>query len=153
MGNLAVAFYKAIILILIQCSFAFAVEKLDYKQSEAFRSWFTRIVSEQLRQGPSPRWEHKDCAGLVRFGVYESMKKHDATWLKANGISNVWLPPEIELKESQVNLLNTWILPGYGKNKKKAMIPRWASLKTMKPITSRRKMSTEKGRFSIRSLR
>ncbi len=31
-------------------------EMLNVEQSGLFRAWFVRIAQEQLRQGPSPRW-------------------------------------------------------------------------------------------------
>src|SRR2546426_5193338 len=47
------------------------------------RAWMVRVVNEQLRQGPTPRWFHRDCAGLVRFAVSEALRSHDAKWLAA----------------------------------------------------------------------
>lgn len=85
---------------------------LDLDQSQVFRSWFVRIIKEQFRQGPSPRWEHRDCAGLIRFAVNEAFKRHDARWLKANGLDNSFLPPELNLKNDQAVLLNQWKLNG-----------------------------------------
>ncbi len=85
---------------------------LDYNQSRNFRSWFIRIIHEQFRQGPTPRWTHRDCAGLVRFATYEAFKTHDHFWLRANGLSNRYLPPEVNLKLDQQGVLNTWKLAG-----------------------------------------
>lgn len=85
-----------------------AAPVLEARQSSAFRSWFVRIVGEQFRQGPTPRWTQRDCAGLVRFAAYEAMKLHDAGWLRANGMSNAYLPPEVELRPEQAMLLNSW---------------------------------------------
>ena len=31
-------------------------DALTADQSSVFRAWFVRIVNEQLRQGPTPRW-------------------------------------------------------------------------------------------------
>ena len=59
---------------------------LNVEQSKLFRSWFVRIVEEQLRQGPNARWTQRDCAGLVRFAANEALKVHDAKWLRDNGI-------------------------------------------------------------------
>ncbi|MCM2277206.1 MAG: DUF1175 family protein [Oligoflexia bacterium] len=81
---------------------------LNFEQSQSFRSWFVRIVKEQLARGPTPRWSQKDCAGLVRFGVYEALKPHDHKWLRANGISNQEFPPEVNLASDQQVLLNSW---------------------------------------------
>ncbi len=71
-------------------------------------AWFVRIAQEQLTQGPSPRWYQQDCAGLVRFAANEALKKHDDKWLRANGLSNRYLPPELTLSESQRSLAQQW---------------------------------------------
>ncbi|MCP3020900.1 DUF1175 domain-containing protein [Cupriavidus basilensis] len=87
-------------------------DALDASQSAAFRAWFVRIVGEQLRQGPTPRWYQRDCAGLVRFAVGEALKVHDARWLRANGMqgsaSARQLPPELSLNPSQRTLGQRW---------------------------------------------
>ncbi|MDR3378974.1 DUF1175 domain-containing protein [Cupriavidus basilensis] len=87
-------------------------DALDASQSAAFRAWFVRIVGEQLRQGPTPRWYQRDCAGLVRFAVGEALKVHDARWLRANGMqgsaSARQLPPELSLSPSQRTLGQRW---------------------------------------------
>lgn len=87
---------------------AIAEVMLDEAQSAAFRAWFVRIIGEQLRQGPSPRWTQQDCAGLVRFAVNETLRTHDHDWLKANGVSNRYLPPELQLTPEQKTLRNRW---------------------------------------------
>lgn len=71
---------------------ATTVAPLDVQQSQVFRAWFVRIAQEQLSQGPSPRWYQQDCAGLVRFAANEALKNHDSKWLRANGLSNRYLP-------------------------------------------------------------
>jgi len=81
---------------------------LDARQSELFRSWFVRIVAEQLRQGPTPRWHQQDCAGLVRFAANEALKPHDAGWLRSMGMSNRQLPPEPRLDDAQRRLAQQW---------------------------------------------
>lgn len=81
---------------------------LDAQQSQVFRAWFVRIAQEQLTQGPSPRWYQQDCAGLVRFAANEALKVHDGKWLRSNGISNRYLPPELELSEAQRSLAQQW---------------------------------------------
>lgn len=77
---------------------------LDETQSQTFRAWFVRIVGEQIRQEPSPRLTHRDCAGLVRFAVNEALKPHDQAWLRANGLSIRYLPPELNLTPTQAQL-------------------------------------------------
>lgn len=81
---------------------------LDPAQSRVFRAWFVRIVNEQLRQGPSPRWQQQDCAGLVRFAANEALKRHDGAWLRSMGISHADLPPELDLSPEQRRLAQTW---------------------------------------------
>ena len=87
--------------------------KLDKAQSRAFQAWMLRIVSAQIEQGPSPRWQHRDCAGLVRFAVNEALTVHNARWLRANGIrTDRQLPPELELTSAQAALRNRWVQTG-----------------------------------------
>lgn len=81
---------------------------LDAAQSQIFRAWFVRIVQEQLRQGPSPRWTQRDCAGLVRFAANEALKPHDARWLRGLGIGTQSLPPESDLSAEQRSLAQRW---------------------------------------------
>jgi len=82
------------------------------QQSAAFRAWFSRIVDQQLRHGPTPRWTQRDCAGLVRFAVGETLKPHDSKWLRANGMTGLAdassMPPELQLSASQRTLANRW---------------------------------------------
>ena len=43
----------------------------------------TLLVHAQLEHGPTPRWTHRDCAGLVRFCVDEALRPHDTGWKRA----------------------------------------------------------------------
>ncbi|EGK22154.1 hypothetical protein SFK227_2852 [Shigella flexneri K-227] len=88
---------------------------LNVEQSRLFRAWFVRIAQEQLCQGPSPRWYQQDCAGLVRFAANETLKVHDSKWLKSNGLSSQYLPPEMTLTPEQRQLAQNWN-QGSGKN-------------------------------------
>ncbi|CAG4903148.1 DUF1175 domain-containing protein [Paraburkholderia saeva] len=87
-------------------------DALSPEQSAAFRAWFVRIVDQQMRIGPTPRWTQRDCAGLVRFAAGEALKPHDAKWLRANGMSGIAdvsrVPPELQLTPSQRSLANRW---------------------------------------------
>jgi uncharacterized protein YfaT (DUF1175 family) len=84
--------------------------RLSQAQSRAFQAWMLRIISVQMERGPSPRWQQRDCAGLVRFAVNESFARHDARWLRANGIaSDRRLPPELDLAPDQAALRNRWV--------------------------------------------
>lgn len=81
---------------------------LDAKQSRDFRAWMLRIMQEQIRQGPSPRWVQRDCVSLVRYAVAESLRPHDTKWLRANGLSAQQLPAELHLTEAQKTLRHAW---------------------------------------------
>ncbi|WP_371858496.1 DUF1175 domain-containing protein [Pseudomonas sp. B11(2017)] len=98
------------LLALLFCADAGAMETpaLDPQQSQVFRAWFVRIAQEQLSQGPSPRWYQQDCAGLVRFAANEALKVHDDKWLRSNGLSNRYLPPELALSADQRKLAQQW---------------------------------------------
>ncbi|MFD1561945.1 DUF1175 domain-containing protein [Paraburkholderia silviterrae] len=87
-------------------------DALTPEQSTIFRAWFVRIVDQQIRRGPTPRWTQRDCAGLVRFAAMEALREHDARWLKANGLNSAGdasrLPPELQLSPQQRSLANRW---------------------------------------------
>ncbi|WP_322062896.1 DUF1175 domain-containing protein [Paraburkholderia sp. J63] len=87
-------------------------DALTPEQSTIFRAWFVRIVDQQMRRGPTPRWTQRDCAGLVRFAAMEALREHDARWLKANGMNEASdasrLPPELQLSPPQRTLANRW---------------------------------------------
>ncbi|MBF0271517.1 MAG: DUF1175 family protein [Magnetococcales bacterium] len=85
--------------------------RLDAAQSELFRSWFVRIVAEEVRRGPSPRWVHRDCASLVRFAVRETLRIHDEKWRKSSGMTQTLLPPELSLTPAQMGLGQRWKTP------------------------------------------
>jgi len=82
---------------------------LSPSQSRAFRAWMVRIVDAQIASGPTPRWYHRDCAGLVRFAVGEALRAHDLRWRRASGIEGA-LPPEVGLTEAQEPLRGGWQL-------------------------------------------
>lgn len=84
---------------------------LSAEQSRRFRAWFVLIVAEQLRRGPNPRWYHRDCAGLVRFAIGETLRTHDYAWRRANGLLSTRLPPEIELTAMQQQWREQWRRP------------------------------------------
>ncbi len=86
---------------------AAAAVTLDGGQSDRFRAWMTWITADQLRRGPSPRWVHRDCAGLVRFAVGEALRPHDQRWRRANGFGGR-LPPDVGLRPEQTSLLGGW---------------------------------------------
>lgn len=83
---------------------------LSTSQAQAFRHWFQLIVKQQLNRGPSPRWEQRDCAGLVRFACAEALRTHDQPWRKANGFLGKKLPPELTLTPAQLaTLRHAWL--------------------------------------------
>jgi uncharacterized protein YfaT (DUF1175 family) len=83
-------------------------DALNAQQSAIFRAWFARIVDQQMRSGPTPRWTQRDCAGLVRFAAQEALREHDARWRKASGMNDAGLPPELQLTSQQRTLANRW---------------------------------------------
>jgi uncharacterized protein YfaT (DUF1175 family) len=86
-----------------------ATPTLDREQSQRFRDWMTLLVHAQLERGPTPRWTHRDCAGLVRFTVAESLREHDLAWKRANGLLGTRVPPDVQLAEAQLQQLrNAW---------------------------------------------
>jgi uncharacterized protein YfaT (DUF1175 family) len=89
-----------------------APDALTHEQSAAFRAWFVLIVDQQIRQGPSPSWTQRDCAGLVRFAAMQALHEHNAGWLKANGMNDAAsarrLPPELRLNTRQRTLGERW---------------------------------------------
>lgn len=84
--------------------------RLNTEQSHLFRQWFSAIVRQQIKQGPSQRWTHRDCAGLVRFAVHETLREHDIKWRQASGFDLRNLPPEIILTTEQKAIKNQWVL-------------------------------------------
>jgi uncharacterized protein YfaT (DUF1175 family) len=78
-------------------------------QSRAFRAWMVHIVDAQIAAGPSPRWQHRDCAGLVRYAVAEALRPHDLRWRRANGVGGR-VPPDVQLAVGQPDPRNRWRL-------------------------------------------
>jgi uncharacterized protein len=82
---------------------------LSPAQSRVFRAWMVRIVDAQIASGPTPRWQHRDCAGLVRFAVAEALRPHDFAWRQANAIGGR-VPPDLTLSSVQQQLRHRWRL-------------------------------------------
>jgi uncharacterized protein YfaT (DUF1175 family) len=82
---------------------------LSLEQSRIFRAWMVHVIDAQIEGGASPRWTHRDCAGLVRFAVAESLRPHDEAWRRATGTHGP-LPPELPLGPEQQSLRNNWRL-------------------------------------------
>lgn len=84
------------------------VEEIDINNSEIFRSWFVRIIEEQLRQGPSPKWFQRDCVGLVRYAVNETLKTKDYNWVHSHGFADFPTPPILNISKEQREKLTEW---------------------------------------------
>ena len=69
-----------------------------------------RIISSQLSAGPTPRWQQRDCVGLVRFAVAEALRDHDDSWKHANSLAGQPVPPEVSLNSDQQSLRHHWRL-------------------------------------------
>jgi len=83
--------------------------RLDAVQSRALRAWIVRIAREQVRR-PTPKWTHRDCAGLVRFAVAEALAEHDARWRRAMGLAGR-LPPDLVPEQTRLALRHRWKRP------------------------------------------
>jgi len=70
--------------------------RLDPIQSRQLRDWITVLIHAQVEQGPTPRWTHRDCAGLVRFAVAEALRDHDLAWRRSMGLLGQRLPPDLD---------------------------------------------------------
>jgi uncharacterized protein YfaT (DUF1175 family) len=100
LGSLA-----ACALLPVQAAATQASLALTPQQSRAFRAWMVQIVAAQVEMGPTPRWRHRDCAGLVRFAVAEALRDHDEAWKRANGLAGRPLPPEVSPTQAQRDAL------------------------------------------------
>jgi uncharacterized protein YfaT (DUF1175 family) len=83
-------------------------QALPAGQQKVFRSWLVTIVEDQISRGANPRWKHRDCAGLVRYAVSESLSRHDQHWRVANGFVGRPLPAELELTTGQRQTMKLW---------------------------------------------
>lgn len=63
---------------------------------ENFRRWFTIIAEMQFYQ-MSDEWsaEQRDCAGLVRFGWREALRRHDRQWFQKMGEGYESFAPDV----------------------------------------------------------
>jgi uncharacterized protein YfaT (DUF1175 family) len=81
--------------------------RLDTTQSRHLRDWITLLIHAQVEQGPTPRWTHRDCAGLVRFAVAESLRAHDLGWRQSMGLLGQRLPPDVDA-QATAGWRNAW---------------------------------------------
>lgn len=73
-----------------------AVELRSADDRENFRRWFTTIAETQFYQ-LSEAWteEQRDCAGLVRFALRESLRTHDRLWFQKMGGGYEAIAPDV----------------------------------------------------------
>lgn len=72
------------------------IPRLSPDPSRHLRDWITVLIHAQVEQGPTPRWTHRDCAGLVRFAVAEALREHDLDWRRSMGLLGKRLPPDLD---------------------------------------------------------
>lgn len=85
--------------------------QLNAQQAQTFRSWFCAIVEDQVQRAPSPRWVHRDCAGLVRFAVRQALQNHDNKWLSSMGWPGTRpLSRDVDISMQQQKHLAQWTL-------------------------------------------
>lgn len=80
---------------------ASALSTLDRDQSRRLRDWLVVLIHAQLESGPTPRWTHRDCAGLVRFAVAEALREHDLAWRRSMGLLGKRLPPDLDPEQAR----------------------------------------------------
>jgi uncharacterized protein YfaT (DUF1175 family) len=73
-----------------------SAELQTFMDRENFRQWFTAIAEGQFYQ-LSEQWnnEQRDCAGLVRFGWREALRRHDRLWFQKMGPGYTAVAPDV----------------------------------------------------------
>ena len=71
-------------------------ELRTFQDRDNFRRWFTAIAETQFYQ-LSDQWkaEQRDCAGLVRFGIREALRRHDRIWFQKMGPGYETVAPDV----------------------------------------------------------
>jgi uncharacterized protein YfaT (DUF1175 family) len=71
-------------------------ELRTFQDRESFRRWFTGLAEQQFYQ-LSEQWnvDQRDCAGLVRFAMRESLRRHDRPWFQKMGPSYETVAPDV----------------------------------------------------------
>jgi uncharacterized protein YfaT (DUF1175 family) len=71
-------------------------ELRSFSDQENFRRWFTTITEIQFYR-LSDEWsaEQRDCAGLVRFGWREALRRHDRQWFQRMGQEYESFAPDV----------------------------------------------------------
>ncbi|MDQ1729085.1 MAG: uncharacterized protein QOD33_1210 [Pyrinomonadaceae bacterium] len=74
-----------------------SAELQTFMDRENFRQWFTAIAEGQFYQ-LSEQWnnEQRDCAGLVRFGWREALRRHDRLWFQKMGPGYTAVAPDVK---------------------------------------------------------
>ncbi len=83
-------------------------EMLNVEQSGLFRAGLYALHKNSSAGAKSTLVSAGLC-GLVRFAANETLKVHDSKWLKSNGFSSQYLPPEMTLTLDSVNWRKTGI--------------------------------------------
>ncbi|MCL2790738.1 MAG: DUF1175 domain-containing protein [Desulfobulbus sp.] len=86
------------------------IVRFNAEESRALRAWIVRIAEAQVTYGPTPKWQQRDCAGLVRFAVAEALSTHDARWRQAMGIHGP-VPPDLAPEKTRLKLRHHWRRP------------------------------------------
>jgi uncharacterized protein YfaT (DUF1175 family) len=71
-------------------------ELRTFQDRDSFRRWFTAIAETQFYQ-LSDQWnaEQRDSAGLVRFAMRESLRRHDRAWFQRMGQAYETVAPDV----------------------------------------------------------
>jgi uncharacterized protein YfaT (DUF1175 family) len=71
-------------------------ELYSFADRENFRRWFTSLAETQFYR-VSDEWNasQRDCAGLIRFGWREALKRHDRLWFQRMGPGYEVVAPDV----------------------------------------------------------
>jgi uncharacterized protein len=83
-----------------------AVELTSASDRASFRKWFTAIAEAQFYQ-LSNAWnvEQRDCAGLVRFAMRETLRTHDRLWFQKMGTGYEAIAPDVQAVKLERSML------------------------------------------------
>jgi uncharacterized protein YfaT (DUF1175 family) len=115
----------------------------SFNDRESFRKWFTAIAEEQFYE-TSREWntEQRDCAGLVRFALRESLRAHDRAWFLRMGERYEPVAPDVRaytLERSPVGekLFRTSSGPFDASNLSDGTFSEFADARTLKDYNAR----------------
>ena len=119
------------------------VELRSFNDRESFRKWFTAIAEEQFYE-TSKEWNpsQRDCAGLVRFALRESLRAHDRAWFLRMGERYEPVAPDVRaytLERSPVGekLFRTSSGPFDASNLSDGTFSEFADARTLKDYNAR----------------